>query len=62
MTLTKNMEREEEISFSQYKEYVNNGYVKKVVHHKSTGEIHGEFNQTGIEAREEGLPIKFKTN
>ena len=61
MTLTKNMMRVEPLPFSEYKAYVDKGYVKKVVHYKSTGEINGEFNQQGIDSREEGLPVEFKT-
>ncbi len=62
MTMSKNMKRVEEIAFSQYRNYVEKGYVKKVVHYKSAGEVTGEYSQLGIDSREKGLPGKFKSH
>ena len=61
MTLSKNMSRVDDIPFSEYKSYVDNGHVKEVIHFKSSGEINGELNEQGVQSREEGLPAKFKT-
>ena len=61
MTMTKSMTSFDEVPFSRFEADLRQGYVKKVIHFKSTGEIIGEYSQKGIDSREADHPIKFKT-
>ena len=61
-TLFKTTARVEEVTFSKFESFVDQGFVKKIAYNKSGEEITGEFNETGIASREEGKPVKFKAN
>ncbi|NLK41748.1 MAG: ATP-dependent zinc metalloprotease FtsH [Planctomycetes bacterium] len=54
------MHSTEELTFSEYDTYVEQGHVEKVMFKESTREITGKFNEQGIANRPDGAPTMFR--
>ena len=59
MTLTK-MNRVQKLKYSEFKQYVEMGYVAKAVLNESSRKIEGEFHEKALMAIGEGTALTFE--